>query len=433
MGNWGFPALAFCYLGAMGRLFLVNICLLLCQIAFSQSFSTQQYKADFEYFWTTIHDNYSYWDKKQTNWNKVKTIYAQLVDTVTTRASFVSILEKVFYEIYDHHASLNTNTPESQRLVPSGTDVWAEYVNGKPTIREVKHGSGAEEVGIRAGMQLISFNDVPIENAVESFLSKSLNKPDIEAKNYALRVLLAGKHSQNRKITVVDQNQTKDFFPDQPVNLLEQHKESRELEFKVVDGNIGYILINNSLGDNSLIHVFDSAIAALQNTKALIIDLRNTPSGGNTSVARAILGRFIDKEGFYQKHELTSEQMETGIKRSWVEIVSPRKPVYQKPLIVLVDHWTGSVAEGIAIGFDALKRATIIGTKMAGLNGAVYSFAMPNTGIGFSFPAEKLFHVNGTPRENFRPAMEVNVTKKGTDEDLILRQALKFIAAHVPM
>ncbi len=43
-----------------------------------------------------------------------------------------------------------------------------------------------------------------------------------------------------------------------------------------------------------------------------------------------------------------------------MEIVSPKKPAYTKPLVVLVNHWTGSVGEGIAKGFDALKRATII-------------------------------------------------------------------------
>ena len=87
------------------------------------------------------------------------------------------------------------------------------------------------------------------------------------------------------------------------------------------------------------------------------------------------MGRFITKEGFYQKHVLTAEERESGIKRSWVEIVSPKNPTYKNPLVILVDHWTGSVSEGIAIGFDALKRATIIGTRMAALNGAIYSFS----------------------------------------------------------
>ncbi|HET9826551.1 MAG TPA: S41 family peptidase, partial [Chitinophagaceae bacterium] len=418
----------FCYLSAMRKLLIWAAYLFSYQCLLAQQLTTQQYRQDFEYFWTTIRDNYSYWDKKQTDWEKVKTVYQPLIDTITSKGSFIGILEQVFYELYDHHASLNTNTPESQRLVPSGADLWAEYVNGKPTIIEVKGGSGAELAGLRRGMRVDSFNEVPLERAILHLVPKCLKKPDDEAKNYALRLLLAGKHSERRKITAISGKQKKEYLPDAPVNLLETRHSTDELEFKILKGNVGYILVSNSLGNNDLIRLFDSAITALQHTKAMIIDLRNTPSGGNTSVARAMLGRFISKEGFYQKHELPSEQKETGIKRSWVEIASPRAPVYKNLLVVLVDHWTGSVGEGIAIGFDALKRAAIIGTKMAGLNGAVYSFTMPNTGIGFSFPAEKLYHVNGIPREKFRPAIEIDLSNKRNNEDLILKEALKYVS-----
>jgi carboxyl-terminal processing protease len=85
------------------------------------------------------------------------------------------------------------------------------------------------------------------------------------------------------------------------------------------------------------------------------------------------------------------------------------------------------VSEGITIGFDAVKKVTIIGTKMAALNGAVYSYQMPNNKIGFSFPVEKLFHVNGTPRESFIPKILVDVSKQKTNEDLILQTALNYI------
>ena len=353
-----------------------------------------------------------------------------MADTVSSREDFVLLLEKVFYEIYDHHASLNTNTSVSQRLVPSGTDIWAEYVNGKPTIIEVRPGSRAARAGMKAGMHIVTMNDSPVEKAIQNFYPKHLKQPDSEAKDFALRELLAGNHSDERKITVSIDNRLQVFYPDDRINSIEMAKPLWEIESRMLSGNVGYILINNALGDNQLIQLFDSVLTKLSNTKAIILDLRNTPSGGNTTVARAILGRFISKEGFYQKHEWTVEEKETGIKRSWMEIVSPRTPVYRNPLIILVDHWTGSVAEGIAIGFDALKRATIIGTKMARLNGANYSFTMPNTGIGFSFPAEKLFHVNGISRENFRPAVLVDMANQKTSEDPVLQQALKYISNH---
>jgi carboxyl-terminal processing protease len=412
----------------MRKLVALSIHLLVSIALFAQNISNQQFREDFNYFWTTIRDNYCYWDKKQTDWEKVKIIYQPLIDSVSSKQAFIGILERAFYEIYDHHASLNTNTPQSQRLVPSGADIWAEYIDKRPTIVEVKQGSGADKAGMRMGMRLESINNEPVEKAIQNFLPKSLKQPDVNAKNYALRLLLAGTHSENRKIMVDYQNQKSDFYPDQPLNLLEKSNDNPEIQSKVLQGNIGYILINNSLGDNHLIQLFDSVLTELSSTRALILDLRNTPSGGNTSVARAMLGRFISKEGFFQKHELTAEEGETGIKRSWIEIVSPRKPIYKNPLLVLVDHWTGSVGEGIAIGFDALKRATIFGTKMARLNGAVYSFQMPNTKIGFTFPAEKLFHANGIPREDFVPAVQVDLSRKRNGEDYILEEALKYIS-----
>jgi len=409
---------------------LIITCLFLSFGLLGQDNASTRYRQDFDFFWTTVNDNYCYWNKKQTDWQKVRAIYEPLADTVTTKENFIGLLEKAFYELYDHHASLNTNTAASRRLVPSGTDIWAEYVKGIPLIKEVKRGSGAENCGLRPGMQIEAMNDAPIERAIQSFLPLCLARPDDEAENYALRLVLAGNHSGVRKITIIQAGKQHVYYPDQPVNLLEEKNSKNEIESKILKGNIGYIVINNSLGDEDLVRLFDSVLTKLEPTSALILDLRNTPSGGITTVARAIIGRFISKEGLYQKHELSSEEKETGIKRSWVEIVSPRKPFYRKPLIVLADHWTGSVGEGIVIGFDALKRATIIGTPMAGLNGAIYSFKMPNTGIGFSFPAEKIFHVNGTPREDFHPAIEIDPTKERPGEDYILQQAMKYVAKH---
>src|SRR5437762_4517162 len=53
---------------------------------------------------------------------------------------------------------------------------------------EVRAGSGAQKVGIRAGMELIGCNNIPTQKAIETFLPGCLNSPDDEAKNYALRM-----------------------------------------------------------------------------------------------------------------------------------------------------------------------------------------------------------------------------------------------------
>jgi C-terminal processing protease CtpA/Prc len=410
-------------------LFTVALCLSM-HICHSQSLMAKDNKMDFDFFWATINDEYCYFNKKQISWQKVREIYTPLFEKISTRNQLVSLLEKALYEIYDHHAILNTNTDSSRRLVPSGTDVWAEYVNGKPLITEVRKGFGAETSGIIAGMEIVSINDIPVNVAVRTFLPRSLQKDDIEARNFALRILLAGNRIQPRKFSLKYKGITRDYFPDKSGSAVDKWKYGSMVETRKI-GTVGYVRINDCLYDNALIPVFDSIMAGMSKTTALILDLRETPGGGNTTVARAILGWFTDKQRFFQEHEYYSEEKNMGVKRSWKEIVSPRKnKYYNKPLVILCNHWTGSVGEGIVIGFDAMQRSKtkIVGTAMARLNGAVYSFQLPNSKIGFTFPAERLYHVNGLPREKYMPSILIHPANVPSSQatDVFIEKALNY-------
>jgi C-terminal processing protease CtpA/Prc len=397
--------------------------LLLALAGSGQTFTHDQYLQDFSFFWQTFQDNYCYFEKRRVDWEHLRPIYLQQVDTVTSRSAFVSVIERSLFELYDHHCSLHTNTPLSRRLVPTGTDIWAEYRSGRAVIVEVRKGFMPEKMGIHAGAEIVAINDLPVNQAILPFLGHNQNN---EARSFALRLALAGDHIIKRKITLKTENGTRGFYPDEQEMLLETHHYPQMIESRFF-GSIGYIQINNFLFDMNLIPKFDSVLNSLMTTRALMIDLRETPSGGNTSVARAILGRFITTDQFYQKHELWSEEKQTGIKRSWQEIVSPRGVPYLKPLVILVDHWTGSVGEGISIGFDGMKRATIIGTEMARLNGAVETFQLPNTGIGVNITTERLYHINNLPREQFVPAIQVNVKDQAPGHDPILKAALVYL------
>ena len=63
-----------------------------------------------------------------------------------------------------------------------------------------------------------------------------------------------------------------------------------------------YIRFNNSLGNSETAAAFKSALKHHNQSKGLIIDLRKTPSGGNTSVAEPILGHFVNQKQVYQKY-----------------------------------------------------------------------------------------------------------------------------------
>lgn len=109
---------------------------------------------------------------------------------------------------------------------------------------------------------------------------------------YAANMLLTGRHATKRSITALQDGVEKTFYPDSLIYNLSLGN-AEIIDYKKMPSNIGYIKINNSLGNNALIKAFDETLDSLWNTKGLILDLRETPSGGNTTVARAIMGRFI--------------------------------------------------------------------------------------------------------------------------------------------
>jgi P-loop containing NTP hydrolase pore-1/Peptidase family S41 len=161
--------------------------------------------------------------------------------------------------------------------------------------------------------------------------------------------------------------------------------------------------LNNSLGDDATIAAFDAAMADVPGKHEIMLDLRDTPSGGNTTVARAIMGWFVTRPTSYQVHNRPEEERATGIPRQWVEQALPRAAKYHKRLpTVLVGRWTESMGEGLAIGFAAIG-ADVRGTKMAGLNGSVEDIPLGDTGVTIKLPTERLMTTGYFPREDFTP------------------------------
>ena len=275
----------------------------------------------------------------------------------------------------------------------------------RAVVEEVRAGSDAERAGLSAGATVVAIDGTPVEDAIAGRLGRGVNHPDNEARSWALRALLAGRRAKPRTITVAERQSTRTI----QLPAGEQTFPNADLlTFRVLPDNVGYIRIQDSLGNQALIGSFDAALAALRATSGLIVDLRETPGGGNTTIARGILGRFVGNEQPYQKHDLPSEMRATGIARSWLELVSPRGPFrYARTVVVLVSHWTGSMGEGLALGFDAAG-AVVVGTPMARLLGATYSFELPNSKLRVNLPTERLFHVNGTPRDAFVPGEVVD-------------------------
>lgn len=379
------------------------------------------YIEDFSQYWTTINESFAYFNTQKTNWEKVRELYQPMIDTVSDRNGFITLLEKCNGELYNGHVGLNTNIGSSSKLIPSSTDIWLVKKDGEYIIESIRENSKIETTKLTLGMKVLEFNGKSIHEAIKEFLPKSFSNYDDRVYEFAANTLIAGKHNIERIITVsIDGKE--ESIP-LPYSTTEDYYSDDELlTYKTLENNIGFIRINNSLWNNKLISAFDDALDSLSNTSSLILDLRETPSGGNNTIAKAIMGKFIQEEAPYQRYRYVYDEKETGIEQYWVEQVMPRESPYTKPMVLLVGRWTGSMGEGITIGFDSFENIEIVGTELADLLGVVWGYTLDNTNIGFQIPGVRLYHMNKSPREDFVPSHYFN---KNSD---CLKKAIELLS-----
>jgi hypothetical protein len=140
--------------------------------------------------------------------------------------------------------------------------------------------------------------------------------------------------------------------------LLEQENCTFE-RVEILPHNIGYLKLN-SFPDLSICR--DTAVAAmrkLNNSDAIIFDLRDNRGGMPATVQMIAAYLFDHPEYWFNPRENTTE-------RSWTQSPVAGNKLADKPVYVLTSHATISGAEQFAFDLKMLKRATIVGETTAG-------------------------------------------------------------------
>jgi carboxyl-terminal processing protease len=359
------------------------------------------FAADAKSIEALVNANYAYLDRFPGGRMPMTPKLRAEADAVRDARQLIRYSERALSLLADHHAITGSSLPDSWAVFPSYGDLWVARAGSAYVIEQVRARSPAERGGIRAGDRLVAVDGVPTAAAVAGFWQDLGAAGGGDRDGYAARVLAAGRRDRERRITV----STGSAPPRELTlpNLYFMALVDRPVLQATTAGRALVIGFNDSLGYDATISAFDSVMAKAKPGQPIVIDLTDTASGGNTSVARAILGWFVTRPRFYQVHNLPAEERETGIARQWVEQVLPRAGKHHSgPVTVRVGRWTGSMGEGLAIGFDAIG-ARVEGSRMAGLLGAVYDFKLERSGQVIKLPSERLYAVDGTPREQFVP------------------------------
>jgi carboxyl-terminal processing protease len=373
--------------------------------------STTSFASDFALLHSKLASDYCFFDEKQTDWRAVGEMFRPRAAQARDTQAFMVVVEDVLDTLYDPHTHLGSNRKDSWRLPPF--DVWAEWNGSRAIVMEVRRGSGAEYAGVRAGQEAIAMNGVPIRAAVQRRMPKALRAPDPLAERWALLSVLAGRHDDQRVLGT--RTPGDDRIVERQLDGSRTEAGPREpFEARWLRPGLAYVRFSG-FSDTELVGLFDRALEDLRPARALVIDVRDN-SGGDTAISLPILGRLVANRVQYA---WMAKRQGPGLSPRWPEFIDPRGPWrFTGNVVVAVNHWSESLAEGVAMALSGIGRARVVGTPMAGLGAGVGRFRLPTSGLDVQYSAEPVYQLNGRSRSAFVPDVLIRMdgaSEKGAD------------------
>lgn len=268
-----------------------------------------------------------------------------------------------------------------------GCQLLADPTDQMITVTRVFKGSPAEEAGMRSGDKIVYVNDV------------YYSAYEMDAAVDVMR----GTPGENVKVTVLRGLDTVDFdITRKVVNI-------NYVEYEILDGNIGYVMVYDFLGD--AVDGFRAALEAFQaaNVTGMIIDLRN--NGGGLLDASVEMADMILPEG-----TVVSIRDKNGAE----EAFTIDSEYYDVPMVVLVNGYSASASEILSGAIRDTGEGTLVGTRTFG-KGVVQSVIDFPDGSGLKVTTARYFTPSGECIHGvgIEPDVEIEL-----DEDVVTRYGL---------
>ena len=259
---------------------------------------------------------------------------------------------KVEYDLIN--GALSTLDPHSLLLPPvaaremevdnqgefGGLGIEIHIKEGRLTVKQPLEGTPAEKADMRAGDQIVRIED---ESTVNMDLNDAVTR-------------LRGEVGSPVRL-FIKRKQSPDLIP---ITVIRDRIKLNPVEGRLLDDNVGYIVIKSFHGNVS--DDLDRILADLQRStkggiNGLVLDLRDNP-GGYLNQAVAVSDRFLSDGVIVATEEGGGRREEQHASRSSTES--------EFPIAVLVNGNSASASEIVAGALKNLGRAVVIGERTFG-------------------------------------------------------------------
>ena len=351
----------------------------------------QTWISAFEAFHEEISTYYAYTQWKAIDWNAMHTEYhprITLAGAENDTFAFYLALREYVYMIPDVHVTI---VAAGEKGICIEERLKYEHIgggygfaligldDGRVVVRLVTENSSAAQAGIEVGAEILTFNGLPIETALQQVSTLWSEVPPATKEVERIQqcrhigrapvnttVSLSFKNPGDSNTTTAQLTAIDDDYETLTLTL-DMGEDLPDLSHEIMENNFGYIRIttcaNTQQQAGRLKVDFSEAVQTFVygDIPGVIIDIRKN-SGGLDAVAAALPGHFFTERTHYEY--VSFYNSETGafeIDPMLTLYTDPILPYYGRPIVVLVSYLTASSGEGIALALQKLERARIIG------------------------------------------------------------------------
>jgi carboxyl-terminal processing protease len=391
-------------------------------------------RASFDTIWSTVNENHYDPTFGGVDWNSIYGRYEAQVETIEDDAEFIRLMNEMLQELgLSHYAVFR-----GKDMAASGSPLLSEgslgldvrLLGGRAVISSVVPEFPADAVGLRPGFVIESINGEPIQSIVED--AGADPPPHLNERGRLSRVAdkIVNRFFGDSAATV------KLSYRDEADSVREATVEMKSRPGKTIisedfpplyvdfiserlQGDIGYV--NFSAFVPPVDERFSETMDSMPGLRGLIIDIRGNP-GGMHEIGESIASRLIQEETPFSVFRYR-DSTETVV-------VEPSPPIFDGPVVILIDVMNGSASERFSACMQSIGRAAIIGERSPGLVGPSDVKRLPN-GSSFMYLIAQSLTPDGTVLEGHGviPDITIGLDPKAllTGLDTQLERAISYI------
>jgi len=406
----------------------------------------------FETVWQTINEKHIDPTFNGLDWSEVHDRYKSKISATQNEKEYYLLINKMLFELNVSHIFV-VPPDDLRQIAPSlstegsiGIDV--RMIGNNAVITSVKSDFPGAQAGLRLGYIIKSIDGIKIEQIADFKHINDIEYQNIDKETYEDSKVLVppfNERNWNRQIT---ESILKKIYglPDTTVSIeyMDENGDTQkekivrakrkgkmqfddalppffvEFESKLLENNIGYVRFNAFMPP--VHNKFKDTIKSMQDTAALIIDIRGN-HGGFFDVRKAVAETLVKDRVLFWRYQGRDKTREVYLE--------PDDSVYEGPVVVMVDHLSISSAEEFSGGLKAIKRATIVGERTPGVVVTANFEKLPN-GATFMYPKAWTITADGTALEGHGVIPDVEIILDRNEllqgKDTQLEAAINFIS-----